>query len=124
MSVGGCCVAATRSIASSWERSARQRRPLLQRLHAVTQSSMSRCGGCFAARGWVHHEIVGGATTKLARGGVARRRRQVRAKRERDSYRSGERVWVKTKNRATARFAEESRIGERRRMKRRGVAPA
>ena len=29
------------------------------------------------------------------------------AKRERDPYRPGERVWVKTKNRATARFAEE-----------------
>jgi hypothetical protein len=29
------------------------------------------------------------------------------AKRLRDPYRPGERVWVKTKNRATARFAEE-----------------
>jgi bifunctional non-homologous end joining protein LigD len=29
------------------------------------------------------------------------------AKQERDSYRPGERLWVKTKNRATARFAEE-----------------
>ena len=29
------------------------------------------------------------------------------AKRERDRYRPGERQWVKTKNRATARFAEE-----------------
>src|SRR5436190_22085847 len=29
------------------------------------------------------------------------------AKRERDPYRPGERGWVKTKNRATARFAEE-----------------
>lgn len=29
------------------------------------------------------------------------------AKRERDSYRPGERLWVKTKNRQTARFAEE-----------------
>jgi bifunctional non-homologous end joining protein LigD len=29
------------------------------------------------------------------------------AKRERDRYRPGERLWVKTKNRATARFAEE-----------------
>jgi bifunctional non-homologous end joining protein LigD len=29
------------------------------------------------------------------------------AKRERDPYRPGERLWVKTKNRATARFAEE-----------------
>jgi bifunctional non-homologous end joining protein LigD len=29
------------------------------------------------------------------------------ATRERDQYRPGERVWVKTKNRATARFAEE-----------------
>jgi ATP-dependent DNA ligase len=29
------------------------------------------------------------------------------AKRERDRYRPGERAWVKTKNRATARFVEE-----------------
>src|SRR5215207_3586578 len=29
------------------------------------------------------------------------------AKRERDTYRPGERRWVKVKNRATARFAEE-----------------
>jgi len=29
------------------------------------------------------------------------------AKRERDAYRPGERLWVKTKNRETARFAEE-----------------
>lgn len=29
------------------------------------------------------------------------------AKRERDRYRPGERLWVKTKNRNTARFAEE-----------------
>lgn len=29
------------------------------------------------------------------------------AKRERDAYRPGERLWVKTKNRATPRFAEE-----------------
>lgn len=29
------------------------------------------------------------------------------AKRERDPYRAGERVWVKTKNRQTARFTEE-----------------
>jgi bifunctional non-homologous end joining protein LigD len=36
------------------------------------------------------------------------------AKRQRDPYRPGERVWVKTKNRATPRFAEESRIDERR----------
>ena len=35
------------------------------------------------------------------------------AKRERDPYRPGERVWVKTKIRATARFAEE-RNGRRR----------
>jgi bifunctional non-homologous end joining protein LigD len=34
------------------------------------------------------------------------------AKREHDGYRPGERLWVKTKNRATARFAEE--IAERR----------
>jgi bifunctional non-homologous end joining protein LigD len=40
------------------------------------------------------------------------------AKRERDEYRPGERVWVKTKNRGTARFAEESRIGERRAKRR------
>ena len=32
------------------------------------------------------------------------------AKRERDSYRPGERLWVKTKNRQTARFAEEHRF--------------
>ena len=30
------------------------------------------------------------------------------AKRERDRYRPGERLWVKTKNRATPRFAEET----------------
>jgi ATP-dependent DNA ligase len=29
------------------------------------------------------------------------------ARRDRDRYRPGERLWVKTKNRATARFAEE-----------------
>jgi ATP-dependent DNA ligase len=29
------------------------------------------------------------------------------AKRDRDPYRPGERQWVKTKNKATARFAEE-----------------
>jgi hypothetical protein len=29
------------------------------------------------------------------------------AKRERDPYRPGDRGWVKAKNRATARFAEE-----------------
>jgi len=29
------------------------------------------------------------------------------AKRDRDPYRPGERQWVRTKNRATARFAEE-----------------
>ena len=33
------------------------------------------------------------------------------AKRERDTYRPGEREWVKTKNRDTARFAEESTRG-------------
>jgi ATP-dependent DNA ligase len=31
----------------------------------------------------------------------------VMAKRERDAYRPGERLWVKTKNRAALRFAEE-----------------
>jgi len=37
------------------------------------------------------------------------------AKRERDAYRPGERQWVKVKNRATARFAEEREgIGRRR----------
>ena len=37
------------------------------------------------------------------------------AKRERDPYRPGERVWVKTKNRATARFAaERDGVGRRR----------
>ena len=35
------------------------------------------------------------------------------AKRDRDAYRAGERVWVKTKNRATARFAEESRRAQK-----------
>jgi len=38
------------------------------------------------------------------------------AKRDRDPYRPGERQWVKTKNRATARFAEE-RDGVARRAK-------
>jgi len=33
--------------------------------------------------------------------------RVVVAKRDRGPYRPGERQWVKTKNRATARFAEE-----------------
>jgi bifunctional non-homologous end joining protein LigD len=36
------------------------------------------------------------------------------AKRERDPYRPGERVWVKTKNRATARYAEELEAVRRR----------
>lgn len=36
-------------------------------------------------------------------------------KRLRDPYRSGERLWVKTKNRATARFQEELH-GARRRL--------
>jgi ATP-dependent DNA ligase len=40
------------------------------------------------------------------------------AKRERDPYRPGERGWVKTKNRATARFAEEL-AGVRRALERR-----
>ena len=44
------------------------------------------------------------------------------AKRERDPYRPGERGWVKTKNRATARFAEE-RDGLGRRL-RRALSPA
>jgi bifunctional non-homologous end joining protein LigD len=36
------------------------------------------------------------------------------AKRDRDPYKPGERHWVKTKNRATARFAEErARAGKR-----------
>jgi bifunctional non-homologous end joining protein LigD len=38
------------------------------------------------------------------------------AKRDRDPYRPGDRVWVKTKNRATSRFAEE-REGVGRRIK-------
>ena len=39
------------------------------------------------------------------------------AKRDRDPYRPGERLWVKTKNRATARFAEErDRSGRRSRV--------
>jgi bifunctional non-homologous end joining protein LigD len=38
------------------------------------------------------------------------------AKRDRDPYRPGDRAWVKTKNRATARFAEE-RDGVGRRAK-------
>jgi ATP-dependent DNA ligase len=33
------------------------------------------------------------------------------AKRERDRYPPRERVWVKTKNRATARFAESATVG-------------
>jgi bifunctional non-homologous end joining protein LigD len=33
------------------------------------------------------------------------------AKRDHDPYRPGERHWVKIKNRATARFAEERRLG-------------
>jgi bifunctional non-homologous end joining protein LigD len=37
------------------------------------------------------------------------------AKRERDPYRPGERQWVKTKNRATARFAQERHRATRRR---------
>jgi ATP-dependent DNA ligase len=37
------------------------------------------------------------------------------AKRERDPYRPGERAWVKTKHRATARFVEE-REGVRRHL--------
>jgi len=37
------------------------------------------------------------------------------AKRERDAYRPGERLWVKTKNRETARFEEErDGVGRRR----------
>jgi len=44
------------------------------------------------------------------------------AKQERDPYRSGERVWVKTKNKMTARFAEESWIGEQRANRRRAAA--
>jgi hypothetical protein len=43
------------------------------------------------------------------------------AKRERDLYRPGERQWAKTKNRATARFAEESRISENRAARRAGA---
>src|SRR5262245_4685195 len=43
------------------------------------------------------------------------------AKRERDPYRPGERVWVKTKNRTKARFAEESRVGEQRARPRRAA---
>jgi bifunctional non-homologous end joining protein LigD len=40
------------------------------------------------------------------------------AKRERDPSRPGERGWVKTKNRATARFSEElARIAARRRAR-------
>jgi bifunctional non-homologous end joining protein LigD len=42
----------------------------------------------------------------------------IMAKRDRDPYRPGERAWVKTKNRATARFAEE-----RERVGRRGARP-
>ena len=44
------------------------------------------------------------------------------AKREREPYRPGERQWVKTKNRATARFAEE-RDGVGRRTAARGGQP-
>ena len=38
---------------------------------------------------------------------VARGMEGVVAKREREPYRPGARLWVKTKNRGTARFAEE-----------------
>jgi hypothetical protein len=43
------------------------------------------------------------------------------AKRERDPYRPGERGWVKTKNRRTARFAEELDGVRRQVDRRRGV---
>ena len=43
------------------------------------------------------------------RGRLSRGLEGVVAKRERDPYRPGDREWVKTKNRATARFAEEQR---------------
>jgi bifunctional non-homologous end joining protein LigD len=39
------------------------------------------------------------------------------AKREREAYRPGARLWVKTKNRATARFREELAGAQRRRSK-------
>jgi bifunctional non-homologous end joining protein LigD len=47
------------------------------------------------------------------------------AKRDRDPYRSGEDGWVKTKNRATARFTEErDGVGRRRGLHRRhGALP-
>ena len=44
----------------------------------------------------------------------------VGAKRLHDPYRPGERQWVKTKNRATARFAEERTRSERHRSALRG----
>ena len=48
----------------------------------------------------------------------ARGLKGVVAKRERDPYRPGDRVWMKTKNRATARFAEErDGVGRRSRMR-------
>src|SRR4051794_25032027 len=46
------------------------------------------------------------------------------AKRERDTYRPGERGWVKDKNRATAGFAEERDGGGRRGAARRETGPA
>jgi bifunctional non-homologous end joining protein LigD len=48
----------------------------------------------------------------------------VMAKRERDAYRPGERLWVKTKNRETPRFAEElAGIGIRREGKTAAARP-
>jgi ATP-dependent DNA ligase len=47
------------------------------------------------------------------------------AKRERDPYRPDERLWVKTKHRNTARFADErDRIGEHRANRRRHAVVA
>jgi bifunctional non-homologous end joining protein LigD len=44
------------------------------------------------------------------------------AKRAQDAYRPGERSWVKTKNRASARFAEEREGVGRKRQRLRAVA--
>ena len=46
------------------------------------------------------------------------------AKREQDAYRPGERQWVKTKNRATARFAEERERAGRGRSRLQGMYAA
>ena len=58
----------------------------------------------------------------LFRAVCARGLEGVVAKRDSDPYRPGDRSWVKTKNRATARFAEE-RDGDGRRARRAAISP-